>query len=184
MNWKPHFEETLRIQASSAHFIAALRERIRSGLITGQSSSRSNYSIAESTPETIRVRAVGWWTAINIGLNDLNLDLTNPGTVHFRLHYWRWAIYCLVLCFALGTGGALLFLKIDIRDYISNHPDSRFPGLSIDQNLYFAWGSLLFWGLIWPWILIAYHKRSLRRLIVRLVREIDADAITETQHAG
>ena len=184
MNWKPQIEETLRIQASSARFIAALRERIHDGLLTGQSSSRSNYSIVESTPETIRIRAVGWWTAINIGLNDLNLNLTDSGTVHFRLRYWRWAIYCLMLCFAVGVGGLLIFLKIDIRDYISSHSGARIPGLSIEQNMYFAWCNLLFWALIWPWILIAYHKRPLRRLIKKIVNEIDTDAIAESQQAG
>lgn len=179
MNWKPQIEDTLRIQASSARFIEALRERIHSGLITGQSSPRSNYSIAESTPETIRIRAVGWWTAINLGLNDLNLNFSDPGKVHFRLQYWRWSIYCLLLCFVIGLGGTLLFLRIDIRHYISTHPGARIPGLTIDQNLFFAWGNLLFWGLIWPWILIAYHQRPLRRLMERLVNEIDTDAIDE-----
>jgi hypothetical protein len=176
MTWKPHIEDTLPIQASSACFVAALRERVHSGLITGQAGPRSNYAIVELTPELIQVRAVGWWTAINIGLNDLNLNLSDPGAVHFRLNFWRWAAYCLVLCFVIGLAGALLFLKIDIREYISTHPGSRLPGLSIDQNLYFAWGNFLFWGLVWPWILIALHKRPLRRLILRLVKEIDVQA--------
>jgi hypothetical protein len=184
MNLKPRIEDTLRIQASSERFIAVLRERISSGFLTGQSNSRSNYSIVESTPETIQVRAIGWRTAINIGLNDLNLDLTDRGTIHFRLHYWRWSIYCLALCFAIGLLGTLLFLTIDIRDYISSHSGSRIPGLTIEQNMYFAWSNLVFWALIWPWILIAFHKRPLRRLVVRLVSEIDAAAIADSDQAS
>ncbi|NQU47368.1 MAG: hypothetical protein HQ519_01875 [Planctomycetes bacterium] len=181
MNWKPHIESTLPIKATSSCFIAALRERIQNGLVSGQPRSRSNYSITESTPGTIRIQAVGWWAAINIGLNDLNLNLSESGRVHFRIYFWRWAIYCLLLCFVIGLAGALLLLTIDIRDYISTHPGSRLPGLTIDQNVYFAWGNLFFWGLIWPWLLIVYHKRPLRRLMVKLVNEIDAEAIAQPQ---
>ena len=184
MNWKPRIEETLRIQASSARFISALHERIRSGLLTNQSRQRENYSIVESTPKIIQVRAIGWWTATNVGLNDLNLNFADPGIIHFRLDFWRWSVYCLGLSLALGLGGALTFLMIDIRDYITDHSGSRIPGLSIQQNMYFAWGILSFWALIWPWILIALHKRTLRRLIVRLVGEIDANAINDSQQAG
>ena len=32
---------------------------------------------------------------------------------------------------------------------------------------------VLFWGFIWPWLLIAIHKRPLHRLVARIVSEVD-----------
>lgn len=53
---------------------------------------------------------------------------------------------------------------------------ATFPGLSIDQHLYFAWAMVLFWGFAFPWLLIALHKRPLHRLVASLVTEVDAAA--------
>ena len=55
------------------------------------------------------------------------------------------------------------------------------PGLSIDQNLRVAWLMVLFWGFIWPWLLIWLHKRPLRGLITRLIAEIDATNVPGSQ---
>jgi len=35
---------------------------------------------------------------------------------------------------------------------------------------------VLFWGFVWPWLVMLLHKRSLRRLIARLIAEVDAGA--------
>jgi hypothetical protein len=180
MSLTPQIEGAMPIKASKSQFNAALRQRIENGFLTGRPGSRSNYQIVESQPETIQVRAVDWWTAINVGLNDLNLSFSKSGKLHFRLQFWRWAIYCLALCSVLGLMGVALFLALDIRSYIANNAGARIPGLSNDQNLYLAWGMLLFWGFVWPWILIAFHKRPLRKLLAKLVSEIDAKAIKET----
>jgi hypothetical protein len=52
------------------------------------------------------------------------------------------------------------------------------PSLSTDQNLAVAWVIVVFWGFAWPWVLIAMHKRPLRRLVERLIREVDAHAMS------
>lgn len=184
MTWKPHIEGTVPIQASNDRFIAAVCERVEKGLLTGERGPRANYKVIESNATTIRVTAVDWWTAINVGLNDLILDASETGLLRFRLQYWRWAIYCIVLCSVLGLAGAAMFLAIDIRNYIANNPRAKIPGLTIEQNVYLAWGNVLFWGFVWPWILIALHKRPLRRLLARVVGEIDASARTEMPSAG
>jgi len=184
MNWTPHIEGTLPIHAPNSQFIAALGRRIENGLLTGQRGARSNYEMIQSSTGAIRVRAVDWWTAINVGLNDLDLDFPESGRLHFRVVYWRWATYCLLLCSFLGLVGVAFFLAFDIRSYIAENRSARLPGLSIDQNLYFAWANLLFWGFVWPWILITLHKRPLRRLLAKLVTEIDAKADIEVHEAG
>ena len=180
MSLNPQIEGTIPVKASPPQFIAALRRRIEIGFLTGKPGSRSNYEIVDSRPESIRVRAVDWGTAINVGLNDLDLSLAKSGTLQFRLQFWRWATYCLALCSVIGLAGVALFLTIDIRNYIANNANARIPGLTIDQNVYIAWGMVLFWGFVWPWILIALHKRPLRRLLAKLVSEIDAKATNET----
>ena len=173
----PQIEGNLSFQASSSEFVKAFYRRVENGLLTGQPGPRSNYQVTESGPGRLRVRAGDWWTAINVGLNDLDLSLLKNGILHYHLRYWRWAIYCLGLCGVLGIVGVIFFLSLDIRSYITNNVNARIPGLSIEQNVYFAWGNLVFWGFVWPWILIALHKRPLRRLVARLVNEIDAQAI-------
>jgi hypothetical protein len=35
----------------------------------------------------------------------------------------------------------------------------------------------LFWGFAWPWLLIALHKRPLRRLMNQIIVEVDAAAM-------
>jgi len=48
------------------------------------------------------------------------------------------------------------------------------PGLSTEQNLLIAWSMVLFWGFVWPWLLIHLHQRPLRRLLERVISEVDA----------
>jgi hypothetical protein len=72
----------------------------------------------------------------------------------------------------------------DVRGYITAHSTARLPRLSIDQNLLIAWAMVLFWGFAWPWLLVALHKHPLRRLIVRLVSEMDAAAASRNLRRG
>ena len=62
-----------------------------------------------------------------------------------------------------------------------NQKSSREPVLSLDQNVVLAWALALFWGLAWPWILIALNRRPLRRLIDGLISEVDAAAAGEAR---
>jgi hypothetical protein len=49
------------------------------------------------------------------------------------------------------------------------------PGLSVDQNLFIAWAMVVFWGFVWPWILILPHKGRLHRQMAGLITEVDAE---------
>jgi hypothetical protein len=48
----------------------------------------------------------------------------------------------------------------------------------IDQNLAVAWTMVVFWGFVWPWLLVVMHKRPLRELVTRLIAEGDARPMT------
>jgi len=174
----PQIEGSVPIQSSAGQFLKALRHRVGAGLLSGQPHPRSNYLVVEAGAGEVRVRAADWWTAINVGLNELEIRLQQPGSLHYRVRYWRWAGYALGLSGILGLIGVLLLFAFDVRGYIARHPTSWVPGLSLDQHLIFAWTMVLFWGFVWPWLLIALHKRPLRRLVTRLIDEIDdrADA--------
>jgi hypothetical protein len=93
------------------------------------------------------------------------------------VRYWQWAQYAIGLCGALGLVGIALLLSFDVREYIRY---SMVPGLSIEQNLVIAWVMVLFWGFIWPWLLIAMHKRPVHRLVKNLIADVDAGAAAVT----
>lgn len=65
---------------------------------------------------------------------------------------------------------------MDARGYVQQNASARIPGLSLDQNVIAAWVMASFGGFAWPWILIAMHRRPLRRLLERIIAEVDASA--------
>jgi len=111
---------------------------------------------------------------MNVGLNDVDLTISGDGTTHYTIEYSRWAAYVIGLGAVLGAIFIATFLALDIRSYITRHPASRLSRLSIDQNVAIAWAMALFWGFVWPWILIALHRRPLTRLMERIIAEVDA----------
>jgi hypothetical protein len=175
MSLAPRIEGRIAIRSSAAQFKEALCRRVEAGLLSGRPHPRSNYRVAHAGPEDLRIRAQGWWTAVNVGLNDVEVHLSRPGFVDFRVRYWRWSAFVIGLGSLLGIAGLVLLLAFDMRGYIAREPGARLPGLSIDQNLGILWGMVVFWGFVWPWVLIVLHKGPLRRLVKRLVAEVDAD---------
>ena len=88
------------------------------------------------------------------------------------------ARFALGLSGGIGLIGIILLLGFDARGYIADHESSMVPGLSIEQNLGIAWLMVLFWGFVWPWLLISLHERPLRELITRLIAEMDAAGVS------
>jgi hypothetical protein len=172
----PEIEGNVSIRSPAERFLQAFRQRVTAGLLTGRPHPRSNYVVSEASPGHLEVRAADWWTAINVGLNRLELWHLQPSVIRYNVRYWRWAQYALGLSGGLGVAGLVMLLSLDVRAYIARHRNSMVPGLSIDQNLLIAWLMVLFWGFIWPWLLISLHKRPLRRLVTRLIAEVDAGA--------
>jgi hypothetical protein len=178
MTLAPQIEGAVPVRSSASRFVAAFRQRVAAGLLSGRPHPRSNYRVVEENAGLLRVCAADYWTAINVGLNDLELRVPSTGMVQFRVLYWRWAYYALGVSGVLGFVGLFVLLTFDVRSYIAREPSAGMPGLSTDQNLALAWVMVLFWGFAWPWVLITLHKRPLRRLVERLVREVDAQAIS------
>jgi hypothetical protein len=176
MIFTPDIEGTVSIRSSAEAWLQAFRRRVAAGLLTGQPHPRSNYVVSTSDSHHLEVRAADWWTATNVGLNQLELWHVPPNTIRYRVRYWQWSQYALGLSGALGVVGVVLLLAFDARDYIARNQSSMVPGLSIEQNLVIAWGMVLFWGFIWPWLLVYMHKRPLHELVKRLIAEVDAES--------
>jgi len=175
MTLSPQIAGTLPLHSSPAAFIHAIRDRVTSGLL-GPNLPRSRYAIKESSGDIVRIHAVDWKTAINVGLNELDLGFRHSGRIDYTVRYWRWAAYALGLSGVMGLIGLALLVGLDVRGYIASHPATQVPGLSVEQHVVIAWMMVLFWGFVWPWLLIALHKRPLHRLVARIVSEVDAQS--------
>jgi hypothetical protein len=175
LTFAPRVEGVVPIRSSAAQFIPAFSQRVAAGLLFGRTQSRSNYQVVEEGANFLRVRAADYWTAINVGLNDLELRIPASGPLQFRVQYWRWTSYAIGLSSVLGLIGVVLLLALDVRSYLARGTMTTLPGLSIDQNLAVVWVMVVFWGFLWPWLLVVLHKRPLRRLVERLVQEVDAE---------
>jgi hypothetical protein len=176
MIFHPQFEGSVSIASAALPFIEAFTTRVAAGLLTGTSHPRSRYLVHDTGPERLAVSAADWWTALNVGLNEIELRLPGDGFVHYRVRYWRWALFGLGLGGVLSIVGLALLLGTDVRAYIERHSNSMVPGLSVEQNLWIAWVMVLFWGFAWPWLLIAMHKRPVRALLERIIADVDAGA--------
>ena len=169
-------EGVTTVRARAPAFIASFNRRVECGLLTGAPDSRSRYRVTRQSSSDLAFHAIDWWTAINAGLNDVEIAVASDGRVQYAIRYPRWAAFVVALGAAVGLMLIAVFFVIDIRAYIAQHPASRIGRLSMDANVAIAWGLVLFWGFVWPWMLIALHKRSLRRLMERLIAEVDASA--------
>ena len=174
MTIAPEVHGSAPIRLAPPVFLERFRRRVGAGLLTGRAHPRSNYVVGPAGANGLHIRAADWLTALNVGLNELDLQIHQPGFVHYHIRYWRWAGYVLALSGGLGLIGVSLLLLTDVRAYILRSPGSMLPGVSVDQHLVIAWGMMLFWGFVWPWLLIVLHQRTVRRQVERIVREVDA----------
>ena len=179
MIFTPEIEGAAPIQAARQPFFDAFRRRVDAGLLTGRPHPRSNYAVSEAGPIRLAVQAADWRTAINVGLNELEVEIRQEGFVHFRVRYWRWTMYVFALSAVIGVTLFAFLAFVDVRSYLSGHPFSRLPGLSLSQNVAVAWLAALFWGFVWPWLMIPIHKKPLRGLVARLIADVDAQATAE-----
>ena len=170
----PQVEGTCIIRAEPRAFVSAFARRIETGLLRGASPRRCRYLVTRQRDDRLAFRATNWLTAVNVGLNDVELTISPGGRVSYTIQYRRWARYAILLCGGLGLALGAFFLIFDIRAYVERNAGSRIPGLSTGQNVAIAWAMAVFWGFVWPWILIALHKKPVGRRMERLIAEVDA----------
>jgi hypothetical protein len=167
---------TVSIRSQAKVFLDAFARRIQSGLLTGAPARRNRYAITRQAADNLGFRAVDGWTAYNVGLNEVELTAGPQGSVRYQVRYPRWAGFVVVGGAVLFGLLAVTFLFLNMPAYIAEHRFSQVPGLTIDQNVAVAWGIALFFGFVWPWVLIVLHKPPLRRLMEQVIAEVDAAA--------
>ncbi|HEX2443424.1 MAG TPA: hypothetical protein VHJ77_05720 [Vicinamibacterales bacterium] len=168
----PRTVGTAPVRAQPEAFVRSFARRIETGLLGPR---RSRYAISRQERHGLAFRAADWPTALSVGLNDVELTVA-AGHARYSIQYWRWAAYGVALSAAIGVGLAVLFLALDVREYVDRDLLWMIPGLTTDQNVAIAWSMVVFWGFMWPWILVGLHKRSLRQLMERLISEVDESA--------
>jgi hypothetical protein len=173
MSLVPEIAGSVKIRSEPEPFFRAFRRRVASGMLTGKRGRRSNYVVAAAGERRMTVHAGDLWSAINVGLNLLDLEWAGKETVRYRVRYWRWTLYCVGLGAVLGAIGIALLLAFDVRGYMTAAPGRMIPGLPVELNVVLLWLFVLFWGFVWPWILVKIHKRPLHALAQRLVAAVD-----------
>jgi hypothetical protein len=180
MPFVPTVEGEAPIQAPAEEFLPAFEKRVVDGLFRPGNRKRADYVITMSAADELRFRAVGWATAASIGLNEVQLR-AGEGRIRYRVAYRRWALFVLLLGAAIGLLLIATFLSFDLREYVATHPASRIPGFSTDANVAFAWGCAIFFGFVWPWLVIALHRPHLAKAVRTLIAEVDRVALVRRE---
>jgi hypothetical protein len=81
----PEIEGTVSIRSPFTPFLRAFRGRVAAGLLTGRPHPRSNYVATEGGSDRLIVTAADWWTAINVGLNRLEIQSVTRDTIRYRV---------------------------------------------------------------------------------------------------
>tara|TARA_B100000614_G_C14280119_1_gene383128 strand:+ start:42 stop:572 length:531 start_codon:yes stop_codon:yes gene_type:complete len=169
----PGYSGSYMPESLNEDFIWMLAARIDNGLLPKASNSRNNYEIVNVTDDSIRFRAVNFLTGINIGFNYVSIKINREaGTINYQVSFWSWARYCIFLCLGIGLALGVLFLMPLMGLYLFSR--SYYP--STEEIKDYCIPMVIFWGLLWPWILIVIHKRSAEKCLVKILEEVNEDS--------
>ncbi len=167
--FRPEFSGTYSPERIRPDFISALAERVRRGLFPGASERRNRYKVVNESEGELRFRSEGLLSAINIGWNDVQVQIDlapeTPGApprIHYRVTFFNWAAYGVALCGFIAVcliAGLSTFGGKYVRDY---------PAAKT-----IFWVMVVFWGFVWPWILVALHKRPAAKALEHLLDEVN-----------
>ena len=162
----PVFEGGIDVERVPEEFIERVAARVNDGLFIPGSRRRANYVVTGYTRDELRFAAADFWTAFNVGLNDVMVRQEGPTRIAYRVTYWRWTRYAVFLCgsiavFALaGLVFALPWISPAQRQTMANPVFATVFG-----------ANLAFWGFVWPWVLVAIHKKPAARCLERILRD-------------
>jgi len=156
----PEFEGRLAVARIPDDFLPSVARRVQSGLLVPGVRTRAQYEVTRLTRDALAFRASDLWTAISIGLNEVELDHEGSSTIRYRVRFRRWTLYAVALSAVIGVLLALGW-AFDISGIAGEGP--------VHASLF--WASVGFWGFAWPWILTALHKKPAARCLERILRE-------------
>ena len=155
-------------------FLARVARRVEAGFLMGRPHFRSRYAVASHSGDELAIRSENFWTDFNVGLNDISMRIARDGAIEYDVTFWRWLRGGLVGC---GTFAAVMLLAfaLPLPESLSIAAQMR-HATPAERTLSYAvfWGSLAWWGLAWPWVLAAIHRRPAENLLRRILGEVDA----------
>jgi len=160
--FSPTYDGTIQLPSVPADFTDRIARRVDRGLFVPGSRRRANYVVSASSPDSIAFDAVDFSTAYSVGLNNVLLQREGATAIAYHGRFWRWA--AIAATQALVISLVLLIVVVYV-------PSAR------DQVNAYSWGwaftivLLAFFGLVFPWLLVAFHKRFAARALERIVRE-------------
>ena len=156
----------------SERFLDRLADRIHSGLLSRASKSRNSYVITGKTENRLSFRSSGLWTGINVGLNNVSVQLDTSSRINpqviYQVQYWVWTTYCVLLCLAIGV-----FLIASRYYFFPELFEKLWHKQSDIYYEFIFWAFLIFWGILWPWFLVAFHKKSIPKLLKHIFDEVN-----------
>ncbi|NQT84903.1 hypothetical protein HQ563_17940 [bacterium] len=164
--FRPQFSGTYSPERLRPDFISALAERVRKGLFPRASERRNRYALVNESDKELRFRSEGLLTSINIGWNDVRVQIESPPDsaprVRYEVMYFAWARYSVILCAFLGI--AMIASWTLLGEIYGAHRSAA-------KTIF--WVMLIFWGFVWPWILVAIHKRPAAKALERLFEKVN-----------
>ena len=163
--FSPAYDGVIEVGAVPDDFTDRMARRVETGLLSPGSRRRADYFVRSRSTDAISFAARGFWTAYAIGLNEVELRREGLRRIAYHGSFRRWAMYAafngLVLSLFIL---AAVVLWSDGRQELSRTP--------------YGWplflGLLAFFGLLWPWLLVAFHRTVVPRSLERIVREVVA----------
>src|SRR5262249_43091414 len=101
-------------------------------------------------------------TAYNIGLNDVRLSRRGSNILHYQVSFWRWTRTAIAHGLLLGLVFAVCVAAIpEMWKQIAGQPFGIL--LFVSQAV--------FWCVLWPWALTAFHRIFAERALRRILQE-------------
>lgn len=171
----PSFEGVWKPERLADGFGEALSARVRSGLLPRAKPRRNRYELESHGSDFVRFRSTTLLTGANIGWNEVEVRVDRPaGKARYSVLYWTWARYCVFLGLGLLAFFALVFGLAWAWGTVSLATVS--PGF-----LVFGAPMIAFWCLLWPWILVAMHKKHAKAGFENLLAEVNDEALARAR---
>ncbi|HNR32098.1 MAG TPA: hypothetical protein PKI11_14500 [Candidatus Hydrogenedentes bacterium] len=171
----PECDGILEVEDAPEDFVERMAARVHGGLLLPGDRRRAAYSVRSLGRHVIHFGADDFLTSINIGLNEVTLQRMDERTIAYRFTYWSWLLYCVLLC---GGLCACLLAGYVVFAFLN-------PGLvKTSGGALVFYGMIAFWGVLWPWILAAGHRRPAARALERIIREVCSGETEQAVAAG
>jgi hypothetical protein len=163
--FSPAYAGVIEVSAVPDDFIERMARRVETGLLRPGSRTRADYVVRSRSRDAISFAARGFWTAYSIGLNEVELRRESMQRIAYHGSFRRWATYAALHGLALSAVILVAVLA---------WPDGRGQVSATPYGWPLFLGLLAFFGLVWPWLLVAIHRRIVARSLEGIVREVVA----------